>query len=67
MSKGSLTRDQLENISERAFRQAKEVGDAGMRTALQLLGEAAANIAAKLPARASSAVQPGAKPEAPSA
>ena len=48
MSSG-FTREELESISERALRLAKEVGDPGMRISLQLLGEAAANVAAKLP------------------
>jgi hypothetical protein len=43
-----FTHEELESISKRAFAAAKRGEDASLRTALQLLGEAAANVAIKL-------------------
>jgi glucokinase len=47
---GGFTREELEAIHERATQNALEEEDSSIRTALQVLGEAAANLAVKLPA-----------------
>ena len=44
-----FTREELAELSQRASKLAQEQDDAGVRTALQVLGEAAANLGAKLP------------------
>jgi hypothetical protein len=44
-----FTNDELEEIERRAMELASEQEDAGMRTALQVLGEAAANLRIKTP------------------
>jgi hypothetical protein len=44
-----FTREELEQIQRRATELAQAQDDAGVRTALQVLGEAAANLGAKLP------------------
>ena len=44
-----FTIEELEDIRTRAHDSATEVDDASLRTAIQVLGEAAANLAAKLP------------------
>lgn len=49
MSVAGFTREELESIHERARRHALKESDASIRTALQAFGEAAANLAAKLP------------------
>ncbi len=41
--------EELNDIRERANSAATDVDDASLRTALQVLGEAAANLAVKLP------------------
>ncbi len=46
---GGFTREELESIHERATQQALAEEDSSIRTALQVLGEAAANLAVKLP------------------
>jgi len=45
-----LERDELHAIAVRAFAIAKASDDPSLRAALNLLGEAAENLAAKLPA-----------------
>ncbi len=50
MAVGGFTREELEGIQERATQRALEEEDSSIRTALQVLGEAAANLAVKLPA-----------------
>jgi hypothetical protein len=47
---GGFTREELEAIHERATQNALAEEDSSIRTALQVLGEAAANLAVKLPA-----------------
>ncbi len=49
MAEMPFTREELETIHERASRYALETDDASLRTAVQAFGEAAANLAAKLP------------------
>lgn len=49
MAVAGFTREELESIHERATNHALEETDASLRTALQAFGEAAANLAAKLP------------------
>ena len=44
--------EELEDIRGRAEASATAVDDASLRTALQVLGEAAANLASKLPGAA---------------
>jgi hypothetical protein len=46
----ALGRDELRAIARRAFAMAKTSDDPSVRAALNLLGEAAENLAAKLPA-----------------
>jgi hypothetical protein len=46
---GEFSREELEGIEERASRLAAEVGDASLRAALQVFGEAAGNLADKMP------------------
>ena len=46
---GGFTREELESIHERATQQALVEEDSSIRTALQVLGEAAANLAIKMP------------------
>lgn len=58
----SFTRSELESIRDRAMGLAGHQEDAGMRTALQLLGEAAANVAIRLPAEDASTSDPEGKP-----
>ena len=45
-------REELRTIARRAFDMAKASDDPSLRAALNLLGEVAANLAAKLPATA---------------
>ncbi len=47
-----FSQEELNDIRERANGAATDVEDASLRTALQVLGEAAANLAAKLPGAA---------------
>ena len=54
MAIAGFTREELQAIHERTTRQALEEADASIRTALQAFGEAAANLAAKLPAESGS-------------
>ncbi len=49
MAVARFTREELESIHERATQLALEEEDSSIRTALQVLGETAANLAAKLP------------------
>ena len=49
MGVAGFTREELESIHERATEEALKLEDASIRTALQAFGEAAANLAAKLP------------------
>lgn len=49
MAVAGFTREELEAIHERATQQALEVEDSSIRSALQVLGEAAANLATKIP------------------
>ena len=49
MAAGGFTRDELESIHERAMDASQAEQDSSIRAALQVLGEAAANLAAKLP------------------
>ena len=49
MAVAGFTREELESIHERATSHALEEADASLRTALQAFGEAAANLAGKLP------------------
>ncbi len=49
MAVAGFTREELEGIHERATSEALQTEDASIRTALQTFGEAAANLAAKLP------------------
>jgi hypothetical protein len=44
-----FSQEELQEIRDRANGAATEVDDASLRTALQVLGEAAANLAAKIP------------------
>ena len=44
-----FSREELEEIEARASRHAAEVDDASLRAALQVFGEAAGNLADKLP------------------
>ena len=44
-----FSREELEDIAERAMDSATDADDASIRTALQTFGEAAKNLAAKLP------------------
>jgi hypothetical protein len=44
-----FSREELEQIEQRASEQAAEVDDASFRAALQVFGEAAGNLADKLP------------------
>ena len=44
-----FSQEELSDIRERANGAATDAEDASLRTALQVLGEAAANLAAKLP------------------
>jgi hypothetical protein len=46
----ALDRDELRAIAQRAFAMARASDDPSLRAAVNLLGEAAANLAAKLPA-----------------
>ena len=48
MASAPFTREELESIQERATQHALEEQDASIRTALQVFGEAAANLAVKL-------------------
>ena len=58
VSASGFSQDELKSITERALSLAKGVRDPGMRISLQLLGEAAANVAAKLPAIGAPATPP---------
>ncbi len=49
MAVAGFTREELESIHERATQQALAEEDSSIRTALQVLGEAAANLATKIP------------------
>ena len=49
MAELPFTREELESIHERVRDHAMNETDASLRTALQAFGEAAANLAAKLP------------------
>ncbi len=49
MAVAGFTREELESIHERAASHALEESDASLRAALQAFGEAAANLASKLP------------------
>jgi hypothetical protein len=49
VSIAGFTREELESFHERAQSHALEETDASLRTALQTFGEAAANLASKLP------------------
>jgi hypothetical protein len=51
----ALDRDELRTIALRAFAMARATDDPSLRAAVNLLGEAAANLAAKLPAGPSAA------------
>jgi hypothetical protein len=53
--KQTFDRDELHDVSRRAFALAKQTGDPSLRAALNLFGEAAENLAAKLPADSSEA------------
>ncbi len=44
-----FSQEELNDIRERAASAATDAEDASLRTALQVLGEAAANLSAKLP------------------
>jgi hypothetical protein len=46
----TLQHDELRAIARRAFAMAKACDDPSLRAAINLLGEVAANLAAKLPA-----------------
>jgi hypothetical protein len=48
MSAQNFTHDELEKIRDRAESLAHDEADPSVRTALQLLGEAAANLAVKV-------------------
>jgi hypothetical protein len=50
MATGGFEPKELHDVSRRAFALAKETDDPSLRAALNLLGEAAENLAAKLPA-----------------
>ena len=50
MAVGGFTREELDSIHERATQNALEEEDSSIRAALQVLGEAAANLKVKLPA-----------------
>lgn len=49
MAADRFTREELQSISARAHELATKTRSSGMRTALLLLSEAAANVAVKLP------------------
>ncbi|MDQ3858986.1 MAG: hypothetical protein M3327_11155 [Actinomycetota bacterium] len=49
MAVAGFTREELEAIHERAMSHALDEADASLRAALQAFGEAAANLADKLP------------------
>ena len=49
MAEAPFTREELEDIRDRANQRATDEDDASMRTALQVLGEAAANLLVKIP------------------
>jgi hypothetical protein len=49
MAEMPFTREELESIHERAMQHATDADDASIRTALQAFGEAAKNLAVKLP------------------
>lgn len=49
MAEVPFSREELEGIHERAMQAAPELEDASLRTALQTFGEAAKNLATKLP------------------
>ena len=49
MAEEIFTREELEAIRDRAAEYALQTDDASFRTALQVLGEAAANLLDKLP------------------
>ena len=49
MASAPFTREELESIRDRALQHALEDEDASLRTALQVLGEAAANLLVKYP------------------
>jgi hypothetical protein len=52
-------REELRTIARRAFEMAKASDDPSLRAALNLLGEVAENLAAKLPAAGSTAEAQG--------
>lgn len=58
MAGDSFERDELHAIAVRAFAMAKASDDPSLRAALNLLGEAAENLAAKLPAGPASPAKP---------
>ena len=49
MADAPFTHEELERIRQRATKYALDADDASIRIAVQTLGEAAANLAAKLP------------------
>ena len=49
MAVAGFTREELESIRDRALGESMEEEDSSIRAALQVLGEAAANLAMKLP------------------
>ncbi|MBW3592515.1 MAG: hypothetical protein KY396_02360 [Actinobacteria bacterium] len=49
MAEFPFSKEELNDIRERANQAATDADDASLRTALQVLGEAAANLAVKLP------------------
>lgn len=58
MAADALDRDELRSIAQRAFTMARASDDPSVRAALNLLGEAAANLAAKLPAAPATPPEP---------
>ena len=54
-----LEREELRTIARRAFEMARASDDPSLRAALNLLGEVAENLAAKLPATGSTAEAQG--------
>ena len=49
MAEFPFSQEELNDIRERANEAATDAEDASLRTALQVLGEAAANLSVKLP------------------
>jgi len=54
----TLGRDELRTIARRAFAMAKASDDPSLRAAINLLGEVAENLAAKLPASPAAPAEP---------